>query len=173
MTMDKSDERLKQLSRSDQIREESKRALEFGQAPKRPLSLNANFRVAGLTAAPRPHCSPESAPSEAFLNSSRVKIVSSSNSNPLIPKVNPRYLAEQIEYELQRAGDPQRAGKLLDLMSNLTSVDPNSQTTGALRRRVFTHVFGERYFESERDLPKERGTRGRGSSLFTSKGKDA
>jgi hypothetical protein len=171
--MDKSDERLKQLSRSEQIREESKRALEFGQSPKRPMSLNTNFRVAGLTAAPHPHCSPESAPSEVFLNSSRVRIASSSNANPLIPKVNPRYLAEQVEHELQRAGDPQRAGKLLDLMGGLTSVDPNSQSTGALRRRVFTHVFGERYFESERDLPKERGTRGRGSSLFTSKGKDA
>jgi hypothetical protein len=168
--MENHDERLKQLNRSDRIREEAKRAAEFGQSPKRPLSLHPNMRVEELAAAPRPRYSGEIVPGEEFLKLSRVKIVGSRSANPLIPKESPRYLAQQIDRELKRSVNPP-AGNLLDMLGSLTSVDPHGEATEALRQRVLGKVFGERYFESEHDLPKERGSRGRGSSIF-SKGKD-
>jgi hypothetical protein len=170
--MENLDESLKKLSRAERIREEAKRAQEFGQTPKRPLSLHPNFRVEGLTAASRPQCSADSAPGEQFLKLSRVKIGSSRSSNWLVPKESPGYFKEQIESELKRAHDPQNASKLLELLSGLTNVDPRSQATDSLRRRVLNQVFGQSYFQSERDLPKERGPRGVGNSLFTSKEKE-
>jgi hypothetical protein len=169
--MEKNDEGLKQLNRSDRIREEAKRALEFGQTPKRPLSLHPNMRVEGLTAAPRPQCSADNAPGEEFLKSSRVKIVSSRSANPLIAKQSTHFLAEQIQHELKRATDPQQAAKVLEMLNSLTNADPHGETTQALRRKVLGRVFGERYFESERNLPQERSSRGRGSSIF-SRGKE-
>lgn len=168
--MENHDERLKQLNRADRIREEAKRAMEFGQSPKRPLSLHPNMRVEGLAAAPRPQCSGEIAPGEEFLKLSRVKIVGSRTANPFIRKESPRYLAEQIDRELKRSANPQ-VGNLLEMLASLTSTDPNGERTEALRRRVLSRVFGERYFESERDLSKERGSRGRGNSIY-SKGKE-
>jgi hypothetical protein len=124
-----------------------------------------------LMAAPRPQCSAENAPGEEFLKSSRVKIVASRGSNPLISKENPKFLAEQIQHELKRAANPEQAGKVLDLLSSLTSSDPKGEATEALRRKVIGQIFGERYFQSERDLSKERGPRGRGNSIF-SRGKE-
>ena len=165
--MDKNDEGLKQLSRSDRIREEALRALEFGQTPKRPLSLHPSMRVEGLTAAPRPQCSAENAPGEQFLLSSRVQIVSSRSANPLLSKQSPHFLAEQIQHELKRASDPQQSGKVLEMLSSLVNADPHGERTQALRRKVLGQVFGERYFESERNLPQERGSRGSGSSIFS------
>jgi hypothetical protein len=171
--MENSDNRLKQLSRSDRIREEAKRALEFGLTPKRSLSLHPAFRVEALARAPHPSCFPENAPGEQFLKLASVKVVSSRSNNPLIAKENPRYLADQIDYELKRSSNPQQTGKILELLGSLTSAEPNSQTTETLRRRVLTQLFGERYFQSEHDLPKERGSRARGSSIFSTKGKEA
>jgi hypothetical protein len=171
--MENNEQQIKQLSRSERIREEAKRALEFGQAPKRPLSLQPNFRVEGLAAAPRPQCSAENGPGEQFLNLSRVKVVSSLSSNPFTPKENAAYLTEQIQHELGRSSGQKQSSKLLDLLSRLTNAAANSQTTETLRRKVLSHVFGEHYLQSEQDLPKERGTKALGNSISLNTGKEA
>jgi hypothetical protein len=171
--MENNAQQIKQLSRTDRIREEAKRALEFGQAPKRPLSLQPNFRVEGLAAAPRPQCAAENAPGEQFLSLSRVQVVSSLSTNPFVAKENPTYLAEQIQHELGRSSGQKQNSKLLDLLSRLTNAAANSQTTETLRRKVLSHVFGERYLQSEQNLPKERGAKAMGNSISLNTGKEA
>jgi hypothetical protein len=158
------DHAVKKLSRAERIREETKRALEYNQVPKRPLSLHPTFRVEGLVrVAPitgRP-------PGARFLELARMKAVSSRHDNPLLRKENASYLTARIDGELQRltpATRAQHAAELLDFIGQLQIADPHSQSTLALRRKTLIALFGERLLKSEQDLPKERDAHGRGGS---------
>ena len=163
--MEHRDTEIKKLSRPERIREEAKRALEYGQAPKQPLSLHPTFRVEGLTStAPRVlH-----GPGTRFLEASRVKVVRSREGHPLLPKESATYLAARIEGELHRLtpeNRSQHAAELLGLLSQLHLASPHDQSWQALRRRVLAALFGQAFLEqSERHPSPERGPNGRGGS---------
>ena len=155
---------VKKLGRAERIREEAKRALEYGQIPKRPLSLHPTFGAEGLTFV-APFGGPP--PGARFLELARMKVVTTRDGNPLLRKENPSYLSARIDGELERltpANRAQHASELLDLIGQLHIADPHGQSALALHRKALSALFGERFLKSERDLPKERGSRGRGGS---------
>jgi len=162
--MERIDSDLARMGRAERIREETKRALEYGQSPKRPLSLNANFRVEGLAAVTPPAME---APGARFLELSRMKVVTSRAENQLLRQETAASLTARIDSELQRLTQDNRqekAGELLDLVAQLQIADPHGEGTATLHRKVLAAVFGENALASGRDLPKERGSDGRGGS---------
>jgi hypothetical protein len=163
--VEKDNHDVERLGRAERIREEAKRALEYGQVPKRPLSLHPTFRVEGLTPT-APTAMP--APGARFLELARMKVVTTREGNPLLRNENASYLTARIEGELERltpASRMHRSAEMLDLVGQLQSADPHRQAALALRRKVLVALFGERFLQSEQDLPKERGARGRGGSV--------
>ena len=158
-------EDVRKISRAVRIEEEAKRALEHGQIPKRPLSLHPSFRVEALV---RTAPITARAPGAKFLELSRMKVVTSRDGNPLIPKESPSYLTGRIEAELSRLTPEtraQRSGGLLELLGSLQTAEPHGQAALALRRKVLAALFGERFLKSERDLPTERGPRAQGGAV--------
>ena len=163
--MEQNDHDVRRLGRAERVREEAKRALEYGQVPKRPLSLHPTFRVEGLAPTAPPSMPP---PGARFLELARMKVVTTREANPLLRKENTSYLTARIEGELQRltpANRTHRASELLDLVGLLQTAEPHGQAALALRRKVLTALFGEHFLKSEQDQPKERGPRGRGGSV--------
>ena len=143
---------VRKLTRSERIKEEAKRALEYGQVPKRPLSLHPTFRVEGLTSTV-PHR--VQSPGTRCLELARMKVVTSRRDNPLLPKEGASYIAARIDTELQRltpSNRAQRASELLELVGLLQAIDPHRESTLTL-------------FRSEKELPKERGPLGRGGAV--------
>lgn len=163
--MDRKYQALKDLSRNDHIKEEARRALEFGQAPKRPVSVDAKFRVEGLVATTPPNPEP---PSPRFLDNARVEILASRSDIPAALQSNdsPEALASMIESQLQRMapGDADdRADAVLDSLARLQHADPRSTTT-TLRRKVFAALFGDAYAKSEQNPTTDTTTSVGGSS---------
>jgi len=165
--MEPKDHAVKRLDRGERIREEARRALEHGQSPKTPLSLQANFRVEGLTPTAPPAVRP---PGTRFLELTRMKTVTSGEGNPLLGKETPSALTAQINAELERlrpANRAQRAGTLLGLLDRLQLADPHRGAALSLRRKALRLLFGEGFFRSEQDLSDERGPHARGGMTGT------
>jgi hypothetical protein len=155
---------VRRLGRAERVREETRRAEEHGQVPKRPMSLHPSFRVEGLT-----RVAPSTAPPGGrFLESSRKRIVTSRDGNPLQEQQDPAFLTAQINDELRRltpANRALRASKILDAVALLQLADPHGQSTWDLRRKVLATVFGERFLDSEENLPTTRSTGAHGGSV--------
>lgn len=152
-----------QLSRAERIREEAKRAAQHGQAPKTPLSLHPTFRVEGLTST-APAAAP---PGASFLELSRKMLVTTREGNRLVRQESAALLAAQINDGLQRVTPKNRAQlapEILAAISSLQIASPHAESTAAIRRKVLTALFGESFFESEKDLPMTRG-HSRGGSV--------
>jgi hypothetical protein len=154
--MDRKYQVAKDLSRNDHIKEEARRALEFGQTPKRPVSVDAKFRVEGLVATTPP--SPEP-PGARFLDNARMEILTSRSDIPAVLQSNDsaEVLASLIESQLQRIAPDDtddRAGAVLDNLARLQHADPRS-TTATLRRKVFSALFGDAYAKSEQNLTSD------------------
>ncbi len=160
--MDEKQSEVQHLSRAEHIREEARRALEFGLTPRRPISLAPRFRVEGLaqTAPPRTE-----GPGARFHELSRVKVVASRAGNPLFQEESASLLTAQVRDELKRldpANRTARAEKVLELLARLQIADPHGEAASALRRKALTALFGERFLKSEDTLSHDRGPHGRG-----------
>lgn len=169
--MDRKYQAIKDLSRNDHIKEEARRALEFGHAPKRPVSVDAKFRVEGLVATTPP--SPEP-PGAQFLDNTRREILTSRGDIPAALRGNdsPETLASLIESQLQRIAPGEaddRADAVLDTLARLQQADPRSTTT-TLRRKVFSALFGDAYAKSEQN-PTTDTTTSVGGSTAASEGR--
>lgn len=142
----------KDLSRVDHIREESKRALEYGQSPRSPISLARNFRVEGIVPMP---LSPAStiAPSceEAFKNDYDFMGSIPRAENPYIHLANTDALCTMIEANLERL-DPNNRGELvpqiLAQFGDVASQIQDVKRLESLHKRVLIAAFGESYFKN-------------------------
>ncbi|MCP4427811.1 MAG: hypothetical protein GY803_25290 [Chloroflexi bacterium] len=142
----------KDLSRVDHIREESKRALEYGQSPRRPISLAQNFRVEGIMPVPM---SPTStiAPSfeEAFKNDFDFKGSIPRAENSHVRLASTDALCTAIEANLERL-DPKNRGELvpqiLALFGDVASQIQDVKRFESLHKRVLIAAFGEGYFKN-------------------------
>lgn len=155
-------EAVKQLSRAEHIREETKRALEFGQVPKTPTSIRKNFRVDGLVPVVLNRaCDAQPAAGQT------VQRVISRSANSFLPSENPKYLRAAIEAELDRmtpANRSKASAKLLALATELIAAAPNDDKSIRLHRRVMIEAFGEEYLQSEQSPCEGRGPKGRSGS---------
>lgn len=154
--MDRKDQALRKLSRTEHIKEEARRALEFGQSPKRAVSLDANFRVEGLIATSPP--SPEP-PSAEFLHNSRMEVLSSRSDIPatLQSHDKPEVIASLLESQLQRIAPGEADGQavsVLDTLARLQTADSRA-APATLRRKVFATLFGDSFAKSEQNLSKD------------------
>ena len=166
--MERNEDSIKHLSRAERIREEAKRALEFGQVPKRPMSLHDRFRVEALTPV-RPMDVRVLRPGQQRARvDQNVQRVMSRSANQFLQPPNADYLRVAVEAELKGLtanNQPERGTRILRLMSELLSATPHDETAHLLHRKVMTTLFGEEYFKSEQDTSRARGPQGRGGSV--------
>jgi len=166
--MERKDDAVKQLSRTERIREEAKRALEFGQSPKRPISLHSRFRVEALTSVTPIQGRILRPEQQRVRVDQNVQRVMSRSANKLIQPASVDYLRVAIEAHLKSLTsntNPELSAKILRLTGELLSVAPNDETTRLLQRKVVTRLFGEEYFQSEQALSQSRGPQGRGGTV--------
>jgi len=142
----------KDLSRVDHIKEESRRALEYGQSPRCSISLAPKFRVEGIMPMP---LSPAStiAPSceEAFKNDFDFKGSIPRAENPYIHLANADALCAMIEANLERLDPKNRVDlvpQILALFGNVASQIQDVKRLESLHKRVLIAAFGEGYFKN-------------------------
>jgi hypothetical protein len=142
----KPEDRNAPLSRSEHIKEETRLAAEFGQAPKKPLSVARNFRTEGLT---------RLAPPAAVARGDVLPVMSVAP--PLAPRGENPYaelarsgpLLGEIEDLVKRIDDGNRAlltPRLLELYGDFVAQAQDAAQLQALQQRVLTAAFGQQYF---------------------------
>lgn len=132
--------------RSDHIREETRLAAEFGQAPKRPVALGRNFRTEGLT-----RLAPPAAVARGeVLPVMRVAPATAPRAaNPYVDLGRLGALLAEIEDLLKRIDDSNHAlltPTLLERYGDFAAQAQDQAQLQALQRRVLGAAFGEQYF---------------------------
>lgn len=152
--MDNKDHAVKNLPRAERIREEARRALEFGYTPKAAISLDSAFRVEGLVATAPP--SPD-LPGARFLDNVRMEIMTSRDAIPATLQHidSADVLTAQIEAQLSRmtpGETAERTDTVLETLARLQQADPHRGATASLRGKVASALFGDSYLKSEQNL---------------------
>lgn len=134
------------LSRSEHIKEETRRALAFGQSPKKPLSLARRFRVEGVTRMEPPA---DVARGEELPVMQVAPMAAPRTGNPYAQLAEPASLLSEIDELLQRIDDGNRTQltpRLLDLYGDFAAQVTDPAQLQALQQRVVGAAFGARYF---------------------------
>lgn len=134
------------LSRSEHIREETRLAAEFGQAPKTPLSLARRFRTEGLTRLEPPAAV---ARGEVLPVMQVAPPLAPRAANPYAQLARSGPLLGEIEDLLKRIDDSNRAlltPRLLELYGDFAAQAADASQLQALQQRVLSAAFGAQYF---------------------------
>jgi hypothetical protein len=138
------------MTRAEHIREETRLAEEFGQAPRKPVSVARNFRTEGLTRLTPP----------PFVTRGEVLEVMRV-APPAAPRAGNEFvdlgrsgaLLANIEDILKRLTEDNRAlltPTLLDLYGNYAAQAQDAAQLKALQQRVLSAAFGDQYFTQMR-----------------------
>ncbi len=151
--------RTEYLSRIEQLREEAKRAAEFGQTPKRPLSLAPRFRVearmpmafsAGSTMLPthddavRNDGDFQIGVTAAALRDTAIKI-------PTAGALDPKVLREVIRANAELLGPENRdeiVPQLLSQIRALAAQVKDGKRIAAVQKRISKAMFGPVKFKN-------------------------
>ncbi len=151
--MEKQNE-LTNLSRIEHIKEETRRALEYSQTPRLPLSLAPRFRVEGITPM---FLSPSSTlgPSyeEARKNDLDFREAILRSTNPYIQLSPPHILRAAIESDLKMLTPENRdviIPRILGQLGDFASQVPDVKTVEELHKQVLIATFGEEYFKNSK-----------------------
>lgn len=137
------------MSRVEHIREESKKALEFGQSAGSDIPLAENFRVEGLAAIPfsqNPNLLPH-VEATLFPKGNRQGILAVSN--PFRRLQKPELLVDLIEAQianLDGSNSAEDTNQLTGLFSDLSAQTTEYKNIEKLHRKMLTSVFGKDYF---------------------------
>jgi hypothetical protein len=135
------------LTRVEHIKEETRLAAEFGQAPRRPLSVASNFRTEGLQrlAPPLPR---------RCMNVKEVMTaapaVGPRANNAFVSVGRQGTLLAAIEDVVKRIDDGNRSllvPVLLDHYGDFAAQAQDADQLKALQKRVMTAAFGDDYFK--------------------------
>ncbi len=140
------------LSRVEHIREEMKRAAEYDQSPRKPLSLAQRFRVEAITKIPAPAVSEVLLPcGSRFPHAASAQGSVPRKSNPYHQMMSPEALSEAIASELRNTKcdvGEDKGKRLLSLFGDLAAQSPNIKKLSSLHKRVLSTVFGTNYFKN-------------------------
>lgn len=136
-------------SRIDKIREETKRAAEFGVQPPSFIPLGKNFRTEGIAAIPYSH--DQSLPAALPVSFNHQGTVSGilTGQKPVLATASPKVLTELIKYHLETLNDANRGQivpELLKAFSDLAAQVKDPKTIEPLHKQVATAAFGPEYF---------------------------
>ncbi len=134
------------MTRAEHIREETRLAGEFGQTPKKPVSVARNFRTEGLTRLTPP----------PFVARGEVKEIMKV-APPAAPRAGNEFvdlgrsgaLLAAIEDVLKRMDENNRAlltPTLLEHYGDFAAQATDNEQLKALQQRVLTAAFGDQYF---------------------------
>lgn len=137
------------MSRVEHIREESKKALEFGQSAGSDIPLAENFRVEGLAAIPfsqNPNLMAH-AESSLFPKGNHQGILAVSN--PFRKLHKPELLVNLIESQianLDGSNSDENTNQITKLFADLSAQTTEYKNIEKLHRKMLTSVFGKDYF---------------------------
>jgi hypothetical protein len=138
------------LSRSERIREELRRAGEFGQSPRRPISVARNFRIESLT---RVLVAPPVAECNAPASRLVARPIAPRRGNPYANLAHSGTLLAAVEDGLKRlphAAREQLIPTLLADYGDYSAQAKDPEQLKALQQRVLQAVFGEDFFKNMR-----------------------
>jgi hypothetical protein len=140
-----------EMGRNEQIREESRRALEYGQSPRTPISLAPRFRVEGLTPVLVSHAAviTPSSCEDAYKANFQSSVPRRSNPYAALPSAD--ILTSTIEGHLAMltpANHKELAPRILSYFGDLAAQVRDVQSIESLHKRVLLAVFGEGYFKN-------------------------
>ncbi len=134
------------MTRSEHMREEARLAAEFGQVPKKPVSVARNFRTEGLTRLTPP---PYVARGEVREVMKAAPPAAPRAGNEFVDLGRSGALLAAIEDVLKRMDADNRAlltPTLLAYYGDFAAQATDTQQLQALQQRVLSAAFGDQYF---------------------------
>ncbi|HVB72849.1 MAG TPA: hypothetical protein VNE38_04770 [Ktedonobacteraceae bacterium] len=145
----------KDMSRDEQIKQETQLALEHNLSPHSPVSLDRNFRVEGITPTMLSSSSTLIPSFEvACRNDLDFQDAIPRSVNPYRQLASPEALRMLIESELKSLTSENRElllPRILEQLGDAASQLPDAESIASLHKKVLITMFGEEYFKNVKE----------------------